>query len=182
LPLHLPIGYLMDPAHYYYTTMMTAFTKLAPYFIFIVGGYFIFIKMPFLFLKKSMDDQKKNLEPEKKDAVPKLEKPVEKPRDRLERKEEQRKEGPKKEQPKKEAPPKRPQPAAAQKTLSPEEVLGFRPGEAFTQSELKKRYFDLLKQNHPDRVAMMGADFKKLADKNTKDINQAYEKLKNKAA
>lgn len=168
----------MDPAHYYYTTLMTAFTKLAPYFIFIVGGYFVFIKMPFLFLKKSMDDQKKNLEAEKKDVVPKIEKIAEKPKEknRLDKKEEPKREGPKREA------PKRPEPQATSKALTPEEVLGFKPGEAFTQSELKKRYFDLLKQNHPDRVASMGPDFKKLADKNTKDINQAYEKLKNKAA
>jgi DnaJ like chaperone protein len=51
-----------------------------------------------------------------------------------------------------------------------------------TQSDLKKRYFELLKQNHPDRVASMGHDFKKLAEKNTKEINKAYEKLKKKAS
>jgi DnaJ like chaperone protein len=47
---------------------------------------------------------------------------------------------------------------------------------------LKKRYFELLKQNHPDRVASMGPDFKKLAENNTKEINKAFETLKKKAA
>lgn len=65
---------------------------------------------------------------------------------------------------------------------SPEDIFNLRPGQTFTQTELKKRYFELLKENHPDRVASMGADFKKLAEKNTKDINQAFETLKKKAS
>jgi hypothetical protein len=162
----------MDPAQYYTTTIVTAFTKLAPYFVFIVGGYFVFIKLPFLFLKKSLDEQKKMMEVEKKEAPPKIERLAEKPKEKV------RVEA-KKEEPKREA-PKRPE--VKPKTQSPEEILGFKPGEKFSQSELKKRYFELLRQNHPDRVATMGADFKKLADKNTKEINEAYEKLKNKAA
>jgi hypothetical protein len=76
---------------------------------------------------------------------------------------------------------RRPRPASSS-APTPEEVLGFRTNECFTKSELKKRYFDKLKENHPDRVASMGEDFKKLAEKNTKEINQAYDKLKNRAA
>jgi hypothetical protein len=75
---------------------------------------------------------------------------------------------------------KKPAPAAAGQT--PEQILGLKPNESFTKEELKKKYFDLLKQNHPDRVASMGEDFKKLAEKNTKEINRAYDKLKNRAA
>lgn len=86
---------------------------------------------------------------------------------------------PKTEQKKEEV--KRPAPAAAQ-GQTPEQILGLKPNESFTKEELKKRYFDLLKQNHPDRVASMGEDFKKLAEKNTKEINRAYDKLKNRAA
>lgn len=86
---------------------------------------------------------------------------------------------PKTEQKKEEV--KRPAPAAAQ-SQTPEQILGLKPNESFTKEELKKRYFDLLKQNHPDRVASMGEDFKKLAEKNTKEINRAYDKLKNRAA
>ena len=66
------------------------------------------------------------------------------------------------------------------KNLTPEEIFNIKGGQVFSESELKKRYFELLKQNHPDRVASMGEDFKKLAEKNTKDINDAYEKLKRK--
>ncbi len=66
--------------------------------------------------------------------------------------------------------------------LSPEEILGFKPNESFSKEELKKRYFNKLRENHPDRVASMGEDFKKLADKNTKEINKAYDKLKKRAA
>jgi len=66
--------------------------------------------------------------------------------------------------------------------LSAENLFNFKSGEKFTKEELKKRYHELLRQNHPDRVASMGADFKKLAEQNTKDINKAYEKLKAKAS
>lgn len=65
---------------------------------------------------------------------------------------------------------------------SPEDIFNLRPGQTFTQSELKKRYLELIKENHPDKVASMGADFKKLAEKNTKDINQAFDTLKKKAS
>jgi len=86
--------------------------------------------------------------------------------------------GPKKEQKKEEV--KRSAPSSPGQT--PEQILGLKPNEPFTKEELKKRYFELLKQNHPDRVAAMGEDFKTLAEKNTKEINRAYNKLKNRAA
>lgn len=95
---------------------------------------------------------------------------------KTEQKAEQKTEQKKKEEPKKYTPP--PQPPGQ----TPEEILGFKPNESFTKGELKKRYFDKLKENHPDRVASMGEDFKKLAEKNTKEINKAYDKLKNRAA
>ena len=194
---------------YYVTTLTNAFKNLAPYVAFLVGGYFIFIKMPFLFLKKSMDDQKKKLHEENKDLqVTKeekytvddymafqrrlklmnggQEKPGEKKKEgpREERKTERQKDQKsfnqkeQKREQKKEA-PKRPAEPTGQ---SPEEIFNFRPGEVISKSELKKRYFELLKQNHPDRVASMGQDFKKLAEKNTKEINKAYDRLKNKAS
>ncbi len=80
---------------------------------------------------------------------------------------------------KKEEEPKRSNPPNGQ---TPEQIFSLRPNEVISKAELKKRYFELIKQNHPDRVASMGADFKKLAEKNTKEINKAYDKLKNKAA
>lgn len=196
----------MDPTvNYYVTTLTTAFKNVAPVLAFIIGGYFVFVKLPFLFLKKSMDDQKKKLQEENKDLVapekkysvedykefqrkmklmngtaeiaPAKNKVLELPGQQ--QKKEQPKEKPKQE--KKQEPPKKPEPVQRE-AQSPEEILGFKPNERFTKSELKKRYFELLKQNHPDRVASMGQDFKKLAEKNTKDINRAYDKLKDKAS
>lgn len=179
----------MEFVHYYATTLGNAFNKLLPLFIFLVGGYFIFIRMPFLFFRKSMDHQKKQDDQEKKE-VPTKDYTVE---DYLEfqRKLKQMNgeiprldSGPKKEEKKTESREKQEKvkrPAPPQE-MTPEKLFGFQENQQITKSELKKRYFELLKQNHPDRVAAMGADFKKLAEKNTKDINTAYEKLKKKAA
>lgn len=197
----------MDPANYYITTFINAFKTLSPYIAFLVGGYFIFIKMPFLFLKKSMDDQKKKLgEEEKKNPElpqekytvenylefqrkfklmngeqPKSEKKTEQKKEKkaepkTEQKREQRSQ--QRTEQKKET-PKRPVEPQSQ---SPEEIFNLRPNESISKTDLKKRYFELLKQNHPDRVASMGQDFKKLAEKNTKEINKAYDKLKAKAS
>lgn len=193
----------MDSANYYITTLSTAFTKLLPYFIFLVGGYFVFIRLPFLFFRKSMDSQKKNLEEENKSiqAQDKKvysiddyrefqktmrlingEKPKEGPK-KEERKTEQKKNeqqrNEQKRSEKKQEEPKRSNPPSGQ---TPEEIFSLKPNEVISKAELKKRYFELIKQNHPDRVASMGTDFKKLAEKNTKEINKAYDKLKTKAA
>jgi hypothetical protein len=172
----------MEPANYYLTTIINAFKNLGPYALFFVGGYLIFIKMPFLFLKKSMDDQKKSLEDKKNSSaqIPEEKKSKldshsfneESKRNNKTNKSSQK-------QQKTKAPPKKP---VNEPVLSPEEILGFRPNESISKAELKKRYFELLKKNHPDRVASMGEDFKKLAEKNTKEINKAFERLKNKAA
>ena len=92
---------------------------------------------------------------------------------------EKKKPEPKKEEPKKEQPKPKPKPIPS---TAAEELFDFRPGQVFTQQELKKKYHDLLKMNHPDKVASMGPDFKKMAEIKTKDINSAYVKLKKNAA
>lgn len=194
----------MDPSQYFVTTITNGVKILTPYFIFLVGGYLVFIKLPFLFLKKSMDTQKKKLQDQDasvavterpysiddyKDFQRKIKimnnsrkgpKEERKEQRHLERPEEKKSEQ-KKEQKKEQKNEKIKKPASPINP-SPEEVLGLRPLEAFTKTELKKKYYELLKQNHPDRVASMGPDFKKLAEKNTKEINQAYEKLKKRSA
>jgi DnaJ-domain-containing protein 1 len=194
----MPIEFRMEAMNYYVTTLTNAFKTLAPYFIFLVGGYFIFVKLPFLFLKKSMSDQKKKLQEESSEVQVtekytvddynafkerlKLMNGEGKTQTKSESKthqHEQQKQQKQKQKEERKAPPKRP---AASSGLSPEEVLGLKVNEPFTMGELKKRYFELLKQNHPDRVNSMGPDFKKLAEKNTKQINEAYEKLKKKAS
>ena len=176
----------MDPIEYYTTTIIRAFKNLAPLVSFILLGYFIFIKLPFLVLKKSLSDQKRKFESEEKLQKPEDRYTLEnyqnfKQRPRLmntAQNEERRGSSNKKEE-------KREERKAAGpkiKTKSPEEVFEMRPGEILSEKELKRRYFELLKQNHPDRVATMGAEFKSLAERNTKEINEAYEVLKRKAS
>ena len=188
----MTIGILMDPVDYYLTTFTTSLRKLIPLFVFLVGGYFIFFKLPFFFLRKNLQNEKNKISEENKfdeennkDKIPKKiettsnSKSHKKSHDRMKNKsdeESRKKEGSRsfKEDPKNQVSPK--------KIQTPEEVFNLKPNEIITQSELKKRYFELLKKNHPDRVASMGEDFKKLAEKNTKDINDAYEKLRIKAS
>jgi DnaJ-domain-containing protein 1 len=62
------------------------------------------------------------------------------------------------------------------------EIFELKPDEIISKAELKKRYHELLRQNHPDKVAALGHDFKNLAEKKTKEINTAYEELKKKAS
>lgn len=50
---------------------------------------------------------------------------------------------------------------------SPEGIFNIKNGESLTQEELKKRYRDLLKVHHPDKVAAEGTQVRKLADKKT---------------
>lgn len=197
----------MEMVNYYATTLGNAFSKLLPLLIFLVGGYFIFIKMPFLFFRKSMDNQKKQEAEGKKELAvkdysvddylefqqkmkqmrgetPKLEsasakKEEKKAEPKTEKTEQKKTEQKKTESKERRERVQRPPPP---QEMSPEKIFGFQDNQKISKTELKKRYFELLKQNHPDRVASMGADFKKLAEKNTKDINSAYEKLKNKAA
>lgn len=176
----------MDVAQYYVTTLTTAATKIGPVLIFLVVGYFVFIKLPFMFALKVNKDQKPKEDP-KKSPIPELKTGDEKIKlsasnyeDRLKMAREEKERNQKKreeEKPKQEA-PKKPH----LKLTPAEELFEFNPGDAYTKNELKKRYHELLRQNHPDKVASLGSDFKKLAEKKTKEINSAYEELKKKAS
>jgi DnaJ-domain-containing protein 1/uncharacterized membrane protein YciS (DUF1049 family) len=198
----------MNIGEYYVTTLTAAAMKIGPILLFAVCGYFIFVKLPFLFLKNSMTEQKKKLEDEgakspvlKKDYsvedynkfVRQMkqinEKSTEKESPHLkiaanqsQSKQEKKAENKKQESKQKSKKEETKTAARSSTDSSAESVFNFKSGEKFTKEELKKRYHDLLRQNHPDRVASMGADFKKLAEQNTKDINKAYEKLKVKAS
>ncbi len=195
----------MDIANYYIKTLTAAATNLGPVIIFIVVGYFVFIKLPFSFMIKVNKDQKSHDSEAKKDAPPvslkelqdkiRLEQStyqerLDKAREEKEKKQreyqsKQKKESEKeKTQDKKEDKQKTKEPPKklVEKLTDAEELFELRPGQTFTKNELKKRYHELIRQNHPDKVAAMGADFKKLAEKKTKDINSAYEQLKKKAA
>ena len=55
-------------------------------------------------------------------------------------------------------------------------LLGLQTG--FTPTELTKAYRAAIKLNHPDKVAAMATEFKVLAERRSRMINQAYEKLR----
>jgi DnaJ like chaperone protein len=48
-----------------------------------------------------------------------------------------------------------------------------------SQEEIKRAYRQLAGKYHPDKVAHLGEEFKDLAEKRFKDIQKAYEKLRN---
>lgn len=178
----------MNIVEYYTTTLTNAVIKIGPILLFAIGGYLIFIKLPFLFLKNSMKEQKKKFEEDpsvirldekqKEKVDPLLKIAANQHQKKQESKTENKKQDFRQER-KKEAPK---QNQNSTNLLFAENIFNYRADEKFTKEDLKKRYHDLLRQNHPDRVASMGADFKKLAEQNTKDINKAYEKLKSKAS
>lgn len=60
------------------------------------------------------------------------------------------------------------------------EVLGLSPGVDFEQ--VKKAYRKLSMQYHPDKVAHLGEEFREIAEEKMKELNQAYQFLKNRFA
>lgn len=54
-------------------------------------------------------------------------------------------------------------------------ILGIRHGAS--QEEIKKAYYELVKQYHPDRVNSLGPELQELARKKTSQLNRAYEQL-----
>ncbi len=178
-------------ADYAAKTLMIGGSKVLVIGVTVLVGYLLFIKLPFWFFRQTLKDVRKEAEaaPElpkvtSQEKVLSLEEKIRRDNEELkkeqkkkEQKTEQKKEQ-KKEEPKRE-PPKRP---VSELHPSPEAVFELRPGEKLSSGELKSRYHDLLKQSHPDRVASMGPEFKKLAEKKTKEINDAYAKLKRKAS
>ena len=57
------------------------------------------------------------------------------------------------------------------------ETLGITKGAS--QSEIKKAYRNLVKENHPDKVHHLGPEFKKVAEDKLIKIKEAYEALSN---
>lgn len=195
----------MDASTYYINTLTTAFQKLAPIIAWALAGYFIFIRLPFLLFLKNIKDSKltgpQDLQLEDDEATKRKkeqdnvndfnrrmkilggapqqeqkkseQKAEQKTEQKTEQKREQRKEQ------RKEEPKKRPSPRG---DATAENLFELRPGQNFTKDELRKKYHELLKMNHPDKVASLGQDFKKLAEQKTKDINSAYNKLKSRAS
>ena len=48
-----------------------------------------------------------------------------------------------------------------------------------SQEEIKKAYRKLANQYHPDKVAHLGKEFQDLAEERFKEIQEAYQRLKN---
>ncbi len=60
------------------------------------------------------------------------------------------------------------------------EVLGLQPGAGFDQ--IKSAYRQLSMKYHPDKVNHLGEEFRRVAEEKMKEINAAYNYLKNKYA
>ena len=55
-------------------------------------------------------------------------------------------------------------------------ILGITP--SASDDEVKKAYREMAKKNHPDKVAYLGEDVRKAAEKKFQEINDAYDKIK----
>jgi hypothetical protein len=51
---------------------------------------------------------------------------------------------------------------------------------AVKKSEIRKKYLKLVAQYHPDKLESLGVDLRTLAEERTKELNEAYEWMKNK--
>ena len=174
----------MDPSQYYMTTLSNAASKIGPLIAYALVGYFIFIKLPFLIALRSQKENriqnKDDTAPEKSAPTPFQEKiKIEKTFKKV--KEESKKEKIEKEE-KEEKHEKTEQKKSSPHKLNAYAIFDLNADEKFTKIQLKKRYYELLRQNHPDKVASLSSDLKKLAEKKTKDINTAYDELKKKAS
>ena len=54
-------------------------------------------------------------------------------------------------------------------------MLGVDPGAS--EEQVRQAYQRLVRHYHPDRVAHMASEFRELAERRTKEINQAYEQM-----
>ena len=54
-------------------------------------------------------------------------------------------------------------------------VLGISP--SATDEEVRRAYRDLVRKNHPDRVATLGDDVREAAKKKMQEINEAKERI-----
>lgn len=66
--------------------------------------------------------------------------------------------------------------AQTDRRRSPSEILGVAP--TASQNDIRAAYQRLVQENHPDRVATMSQEIRDLAERRTKEINQAYDALK----
>lgn len=191
----------MDAGQYYITTLTNAALKLGPIVFYLLAGYFLFVKLPFLLYYKTLqkpkiqvndkdDDFQNDLNFQKRMEEEQRKEFEERMKNLGSKKEEQKKEESKREERRKadqqqqqekrrreEAKKKESAKKSEQIQATPEEILfKLRPGQVFTTQELKKRYHKLLQENHPDKFRTDHQ--KEVAETKTKDINEAYQKLK----
>ena len=60
-------------------------------------------------------------------------------------------------------------------TKSSYDILGVSPKSS--RNKITKRYRELVRQYHPDKVAHMAVEFREIAEKRIKEINRAYDEL-----
>lgn len=60
-------------------------------------------------------------------------------------------------------------------SVDPYEVLGAARGDDL--EEIRRRYKEMLLQYHPDRVQHLGKEFQEMAERKTKEINEAFRKI-----
>ena len=72
-----------------------------------------------------------------------------------------------------------PEGASSRKTApgssDPYELLGVDRGQEF--EEIRRRYKEKLLQYHPDRVLHLGREFQEIAERKTKEITEAFQKI-----
>lgn len=73
----------------------------------------------------------------------------------------------------------RPTPGYSDRYKSPYEVLGVE--QRASQEEISSAYRKLVQQYHPDRVADLGPELREVAEQRMKEINAAYQELKNRS-
>lgn len=66
--------------------------------------------------------------------------------------------------------------SSGSKSRSPYEILGVSPDA--DQKKIRTAYRNLANQYHPDKVAHLGEEFQTLAEQRFKEIQEAYDKLR----
>lgn len=194
----------MDAGQYYITTITNAAMKLGPLLFYLFAGYFLFIKLPFLlylrtlkkphlsnqgqedlqtdpaFQKKMEEERRREFEERMKNlGGDKRDEKKQEAKKKEERREEKKREE-KREQKFSQGKQEKARPRTKESgvtSASAEEILfKLKPGQVFTGQELKKMYHQLLQENHPDKFRTDHQ--KEFAEEKTKNINEAYQKLK----
>ena len=72
--------------------------------------------------------------------------------------------------------PERPPPPVTPAADDPHAILGIAP--TASNEELEQAYRRLMSEYHPDRVAHAAKEIREMADRRTREINQAYDSIR----